>query len=60
MSMDPLDHKEHPEKVQVFIIDPESDPELTPEEHVPPEEIPLYVEESMGDCAFRKNTTAWD
>ena len=52
-------HK-HPEKVELFIIDPESEPELDPEEHVPPEEASLYVEESKGDCDFRKNTTAWD
>ena len=51
---------EHPEKTQLLIIDPESEPELNPEEHVPPEEKPLYTEESEGSCEYRKNTTAWD
>lgn len=60
MHPNPLEHKEHPEAVQLFIIDPESEPDLTPEEHVPSGEQPLYLEESEGDCEYRKNTTAWD
>ena len=60
MHTSPREKAEHPERPQLFIIDPESEPELTPEESVPPEEKPLYIDESKGDCDYRKNTTAWD